>query len=57
MKAQKERSEQKLNNLIGKAKGSSMKLDDFDKMQLGLEHEIKCFGKTINELKIQISQL
>ena len=55
MKTQKEIIEKKLNNVVGRAK--TMRPDEAQKMQLGLEHELKCFSKTINELKLQIHQL
>ena len=55
MKAQKEAVEKKLHQLLGRAK--TMKPDEVQKMQLGLEHEIKCFSKTINEIKVVIHAL
>ena len=55
MKVQKEQVEKRLNNLIGKSK--QMKPEELQRMQLGLEHELKCFGKTINELNMQIHSL
>ena len=55
MKAQKEAVEKKLHQLLGRAK--TMKPDEVQKMQLGLEHEIKCFSKTINEIKVVIHTL
>ena len=55
MKTQKDQVEQRLNNLIGKKK--LMQPDEFERDQQALETEIKCFSKTINELKMQIHQL
>ena len=57
MKSQKASSEQKLNNLLGKSRQKQLKPDEAQKLQRGLEHEVKCFGKAINELNLQIHDL
>ena len=55
MKSQKATIEQKLNNLIGKK--NAMKPDDVQRLQSEMETEIKCYSKTINDLRVQINQL
>ena len=55
MKAQKDQSEQKLNNLVGKKK--LMQPDEFEREEQALDSEIKCFSKTINAIKMQIHSL
>ena len=51
LSTQRQQVDQKLNNMIARGQDAS------GNEKTGLEHELACFTKSINQLKVEIKQL